>query len=71
MPLPAPRQSLQDARERADGLAMPRRAGGAPDRLHELARRVERIGRGRTDPERILLEKWDIAAALRGLAREL
>jgi hypothetical protein len=39
------------------------------DRLHELARRVERLGvAGRTDPERILIEKLTVAGELRQLA---
>jgi hypothetical protein len=42
------------------------------DRLHELARRVERLAvSGRTDPESIVLGKLSIAGELRRLAREL
>jgi hypothetical protein len=42
------------------------------DRLHELARRVERLGvAGRTDPETIVLGKLTIASELRELARTI
>jgi hypothetical protein len=42
------------------------------DRLHELARRVERLGiAGRTDPETIVLGKFTIAGELRELARAI
>jgi hypothetical protein len=42
------------------------------DRLHELARKVERLGvSGRTDPESIVLGKLSIAGELRRLAREI
>jgi hypothetical protein len=54
-----------------------RRPDAAPlpthsDRLHELARRVERLGvAGRTDPEAIVLGKLTIAGEIRRMAREL
>jgi hypothetical protein len=42
------------------------------DRLHELARRVERLGvAGRCDPETVTVEKFDVAHALRRLASEM
>ncbi len=42
------------------------------DRLHELARRVERQGiGGRTDPEQVVLGKLTIAGEIRRMAREL
>jgi hypothetical protein len=49
------------------------RAPSSPaDKLHQLARAVERIGRGRSaDPETILVEKMSLAAELRQVAREL
>jgi hypothetical protein len=50
---------------RPDAAALPTHS----DRLHELARRVERLGvAGRTDPERILIEKLTVAGELRQLA---
>jgi hypothetical protein len=42
------------------------------DRLHDIARRIERLGiSGRTDPEQIVLGKLEIASELRVLARGL
>jgi hypothetical protein len=42
------------------------------DRLHKLARRVERLGvAGRTDPEAVVLGKLTIAGELRRLARTI
>jgi hypothetical protein len=50
-----------------------RAAEPAPSRrLRELARRIERLAvAGRTDPETIVVEKLDIARALRRVAQEL
>jgi hypothetical protein len=52
---------------------VPSRVPSSPsDRLHQLARAVERIGRGRSaDPETILVEKLTLAAELRQVAQEL
>jgi hypothetical protein len=42
------------------------------DRLHRLARLVERLGvSGRTDPEQVVLGKLAIAGEMRRLAREI
>jgi hypothetical protein len=41
------------------------------DRLRALVREVERIGRGRADPESIIIGKMTVAYELRRLAREL
>ena len=41
------------------------------DRLRALAREVERIGRGRADPESIIIGKMTVAYKLRRLAWEL
>lgn len=42
------------------------------DRLHALARRVERLATaGRFDPEAILVEKLSIASAMRRIAAEV
>ena len=42
------------------------------DRLHELARRVERLGSAwRGDPEQVVLEKLTLAREMRLLAREM
>ena len=47
-------------------------ATGPSDRLHRLAREVERLAvGGRTDPEQVLLAKCGIAGELRRLAREI
>jgi hypothetical protein len=41
----------------------------AAQRLHDIARLVERLGvSGRLDPERIMIAKYGIAAELRSLA---
>lgn len=44
----------------------------AAQRLHDLARQVERLGvSGRTDPETIVLGKLTIARDIRRIAKEL
>jgi hypothetical protein len=48
----------------------PRRPDPA-DRLHDLAQRVARLGRGCRDPEAFVVEKLTVAAELRQLAREV
>jgi hypothetical protein len=43
-----------------------------PDRLHTLARAVERLAvSGRTDPEQVVIAKMTIARDLRRLAAEV
>ena len=47
-------------------------AMGPSDRLHRLAREVERLAvGGRFDPELVLAQKQDLAAAIRLVAAEL
>jgi hypothetical protein len=51
---------------------LPRVPSSPSDRLHRLARLVERLGvAGRTDPEQIVLGKLAIAGEMRRLAREI
>ena len=51
---------------------MPHHEPTASERLHVLARAVERLGvSGRTDPETVLIAKMTIAGALRAIAAEM
>lgn len=43
-----------------------------PERLRQLATRVARLGvSGRTDPESVVVEKLELAAELRAMARAM
>jgi hypothetical protein len=41
------------------------------ERLRDLARAVEQIGRGRTNPEQTSIKKMSVANEMRRLAREI